>query len=98
MYKRVLIIAAVFLGFTSAKAQPPKNARAVYSQGIAFMNKAQYQDAMASFFKAVILYKNYDSAYFQMAEINMKYSSFDTAISFYKKALAVNPKYMQALI
>jgi tetratricopeptide (TPR) repeat protein len=62
------------------------------------MKKEQYPDAMASFFKAVALYKQYDSAWMQMAGINVKFSSFDTAISFYKKALAINPKYVQALI
>jgi len=97
MFKRVLIIATAFLSFTSTKAQPPKGAQAVYQQGVAFMNKAQDPDAMASFFKAVTLYKNYDSTWVKMADINVRHSSFDTAISFYKKALAINPKNLQAL-
>jgi tetratricopeptide (TPR) repeat protein len=98
MFKRALIIATIFLSFISANAQPPKNAQIVYHQGLACMGKGQYPDAMGSFFKALALYKNYDSAYFQMANINVKFDSNDTAISFYKKALAINPKYLQALI
>jgi len=98
MFKRGLIIATAFISFLSTNAQAPKGAQAVYQQGIAFMNKSQYPDAMASFFKAVALYKNYDSAWVQMGDINVKFSSFDTAVSFYKKALAINPKYLQALI
>lgn len=98
MFKRVLIIATAFLFFIAAQAQPPKNAQAVYQQGVAFMVKEQYPDAMVSFFKAVALYKNYDSAYLQMANINVKFNSFDTAIKFYKLALAANPKNVTALI
>ena len=98
MFKRLLIIATAFLSFIATNAQPPKNAQVVYHQGIEFMKKEQYPDAMASFFNAVALYKRYDSAWMQMATINVKFSSFDTAISFYKKALAINPNYVQVLI
>lgn len=98
MFKRVLIIAAAFLPFITTNAQPPRSAQAVYHQGLAFMSQEKYPDAMASFFKAVALYKNYDSAWVRMADINVKFNSFDTAISFYKKALAINPKNLQALI
>lgn len=96
MLKRILIIATAFFIFNSNLAQPPKNAVIVYNQGITFMNKEKYPDAMASFFKAIKLYKNYDSAYFQMANINLKFRSIDTAISFYKKALEINPKFLPA--
>lgn len=97
MYRMVLIIVIASLSLYSANAQPPKNAQVVYHQGIAFQKKEQYPDAMASFFKALALYRNYDSAYVQMAEINKKFNSFDTAIRFYQKALAINPKYLQAV-
>ena len=98
MFKRVLIIAIAFLSITVARAQPPKNAQAVYHQGLQFMAKEQYPNAMACFFKAVALYKNYDSAYFQMANINVKFNSIDTAIKFYKKALSINPKHLLTLL
>jgi tetratricopeptide (TPR) repeat protein len=98
MFKRVLIIAMTFFLLTAINAQPPKNAEAVYQQGMRFMAKENYPDAMASFFKAVALYKNYDSVYFQMANINAKFNSYDTAIKFYKQTLAINPKHVLALI
>jgi tetratricopeptide (TPR) repeat protein len=98
MLKLFLVSLSIFVSFNPANAQPPKNAQIVYQQGIAFMGKEQYPDAMASFFKALAFYENYDSAYFQMAEINVKFNSIDTAISFYKKALAINPNYLQTLI
>lgn len=98
MFKRVLIIATAFLSYIASNAQPSKNAQAVYRQGVAFMEKEKYPEAMASFFKTVALYKRHDSAYVQMANINAKFNSYDTAISFYKKALAINPNYLQALI
>ena len=98
MFKKVWIIVIAFLSLTGAKAQPPKNAQAVYQQGVAFMIKEQYPNAMASFFKAVALYKNFDSAYLQMGNINAKFNSYDTAIKFYKLALNCNPKNLTALI
>jgi len=98
MFKRVLIIATAFLSFISATAQPPKSAQTVYHQGLAFMEKEKYPEAMASFFKAVALYKNYDSAWVQMGSINAKFNSFDTAMKFYKKALAINPNNLLGLI
>jgi len=97
MSKRVFIIAMAFLCFNSAKAQPSKNAEAVYHQGVAFAAKEKYQEAMVSFFKAVKLYKDYDSAYVMMGDINTKFNSYDTAMKFYKKALAINPKNVRAL-
>ena len=96
MFKRILIITSAFLQINTIQAQIPRNAQIVYKQGVAFMNKEKYPDAMASFFKAISLYKKYDSAYMQMANINVKFNSLDTAISFYKKALEVNPKQIQA--
>lgn len=97
MFKQVLITAIAFLSLTATKAQPPKSAMAVYHQGVAFMVKEQYPEAMGSFFNALRLYKNYDSAYFQMGNINVKFNSNDTAIKFYKKALAINPKFLAVL-
>ncbi len=96
MLKQVLVIAISFFFLNATKAQPPKNAAAVYKQGVEFMSKEMYVDAMASFFKAVALYKNYDSAYVQMGMINVRYQSYDTAIKFYNKALDINPKNSQA--
>jgi len=98
MYKKVLTAVMAFFFILATKAQPPKNAAVVYKKGIEFMKKEMYPEAMASFFKAVALYKNYDSAYVQMANINVHFNSNDTAISFYKKALAINPKYLEALM
>ena len=96
MFKRFLIITMALLSITTIRAQPPMKAVILYHQGVSFMNKEKYPEAMASFFKALATYKNYDSAYFQMANINVKFSSFDTAISFYNKALKINPKFFLA--
>ncbi|HMD00915.1 MAG TPA: tetratricopeptide repeat protein, partial [Ferruginibacter sp.] len=98
MYKRLIVITLALFSICSIQAQPPKTAQIVYQQGVDFMMKENYQKAMISFFKAVSLYKQYDSALFQMGNINAHFQSFDTAINFYKKALAANPRYVEALI
>lgn len=85
------------ISFT-ASAQKINTAADFYRAGIAFKEQNFFADAVVSFRKAIALDKLYDSAYVELASINLKSSSHDSAILNLNKALSISPKMTIALM
>ncbi len=92
MLKRFLPIPAFLLSCSVLFAQPGNNAAEFFKQGIDYKNKNMLPEAMVAFKKAIKLNKNYDSAYIEIAIINVKTDKIDSAIFNVKKAITINPK------
>jgi tetratricopeptide (TPR) repeat protein len=97
MLKRFLPFLILLLSFSAANAQM-YNAGHFYRSGLEFKKNNKFPEALADLTKAVSLNKKFDSAYFELGNIYALGGRTDTAINNYKKALAINPKYLQTLI
>jgi len=97
MLKRILPV-LIFLFFCSVADAQLKNAVVYYRSGIQYRNNNQFPEALAAFEKAISLYKNFDSAYVEAGNIYAKAGRIDSGFNNFKKALAINPKYTDALI
>ena len=96
MLKKALPFFFFLFFFSAANGQSPK-AAVFYRSGIEFKNKNMLPEAMVAFTKAIVLNKKYDSAYVELAIINVKTDKLDSAIFNVKKAIAINPKMTTAL-
>ena len=92
MLRHVLATVTLSLIIAASNAQPPKAAMIAYKNAVALKEKSMYPEALLAARKAVSLYKKYDSAYVQMGDIFLKLNQFDSALSSYNKALAINPR------
>lgn len=92
MMKKIILLALGLWMMNGVIAQPPKNAVAFYKKGLTQRDKGMYPEAMRSFKQATILYKKYDSAWLELGNLSIKLNSIDTAILYYKKAIAANPR------
>src|SRR5436190_15033477 len=97
MLKRFLPFLILLLSFSVANAQM-YNASHFYRSALEHKKNYQFPEALADLNKAVSLNKKFDSAYFELGNIYTLGVYTDTAIRNYKKVLAVNPKYTDALI
>ncbi len=82
----------------AASAQKINTAAGFYRAGIAFKEQSMFADAVVSFRKAIALNKLFDSAYVELASINLKSSSHDSAILNLNKALSISPNMTSALM
>ena len=98
MLKQILPLLFLLLMFSAASAQSGNKAAAFFKAGKDFKEKNMFADAVVAFRKAIVLNKLYDSAYVELASINLKSSSFDSAVLNLKKALSISPKMTTALI
>jgi tetratricopeptide (TPR) repeat protein len=96
MLKRLLPLLLFVLFFSAADAQLI-NAKQHYKSGIQFRNNNQFPEALAAFTKATELDKSFDSAYAEIGNIYSKGGKMELAMTNYSKALALNPKYAEAL-
>lgn len=90
-----LLIFVLFFTFANAQKKP---AAEFYKSGITFKNNNKLTEALTAFNKAVLFKKDYDSAYVEIGNIYIKSGNIDGGLSNYKKALAINPTYTEALI
>lgn len=97
MLKRLLPVLACLIFFNAAHAQR-KNARVFYEAGISFKQNNNFLEALNSFAKAIALDKKFDSALVETANIYSAAGRFDSAMVYYNKTLAVNPRSTAALI
>ncbi len=96
MLKRFLPLLLLVFFFSAAHAQISK-AKQYYNSGIKLRNNSQFAEALAEFIKATEFNKKFDSAFVEIGNLYSKSGSMDLAMSNYNKALAVNPKYSDAL-
>ncbi len=89
--KRILPFLLFLLVSFSLFAQKEKAAE-FFRAGIAYKEKNMLPEAMISFIKATKADKNYDSAYVELAIINVKNKQFDSAILNVNKAIRISPK------
>ncbi len=97
MLKSFLPLLFLVLFFSVANAQK-KPAAEFYKSGIIYKNNNKLTEALTAFNKAVLLKKDYDSAYVEIGNIYIKSGNVNGGMSNYKNALAINPIYTEALI
>lgn len=97
MLKKFLPVLFCSFLFCTAKAQRSK-AMLFYKAGMAFKQNSNYNEALNSFNKAILVDKKFDSAYVEMGNIYSGGGNTDLAVYNYNKALIINPKYTNALI
>ena len=95
MLKRSLPLLLSVLFFSTAHAQVSK-AQQRYNTGIKLRNNNQFPEALNEFKTALVYDKKFDSAYVEIGNIQSKSGDMDQAMSNYKKAVAINPKYADA--
>jgi superkiller protein 3 len=93
MLKYFYTFLAGILSVTLVTAQPAKQATVFYKNGLAFEQKAMFNEAIASFKKAISLNKKYDSAYLEAATVYSKISLPDSAIWLLNSAIKTNPAF-----
>ncbi len=88
-----------FLLFSaSAASAQPLTAKSFYKKGIEQRDKGLFLDAMGSFKRAIVLNKNFDSAYLEAGSIYARTTRPDSAVWFFKKAISINTKFTTAYI
>ena len=103
----VLIICVIGLGLTSACSKSllppevqtevsmglehPNNAGAHYNLGIAYRKSGQYQDAIASYKKALRIKPDYAEAHNNLGVAYDELGQYQDAIASYKKAIRIKP-------
>jgi tetratricopeptide (TPR) repeat protein len=98
MLRKILPLLVSLSIFSAATAQTGGKAADFYRAGLAFKEKNMFADAVVAFRKAIALNKMYDSAYVELASINLKSSSHDSAILNLNKALSISPNMTTALM
>ncbi|MEY2916584.1 MAG: hypothetical protein RIS73_298 [Bacteroidota bacterium] len=81
-----------------ATAQPVKQATVFFKAGVNFEEKGLFNEAVASYKKATVLNKKYDSAYLRQALLYTKISKADSAIIVLKNAAKQKPGFVDAFI
>lgn len=97
MLKKVLPLFISLFFFSTGMAQM-NNAVTFYKAGIAHKNNYKFSEALVAFSQATSLNKRFDSAYYEMGNIYSESGNADLAIGNYKKTLAINPRFVNALI
>lgn len=97
MLKKILPVLVCLLLFNAANAQR-KNARAFYKAGLAYKSSNNFNEAISSFAKAVLVDARFDSAYVEMGNMYAANGNMDMGMYNFNKALAINPRYTDALI
>jgi tetratricopeptide (TPR) repeat protein len=97
MLKRFLPFLILLLFFSAANAQM-YNANYYYRSGLELKKSNKFSEALADFTKSASINSKFDSAWFEMGNIYSLGGHTDLAIGSYKKTLALNPKYTEALI
>lgn len=98
MLKRVLTFLSLLLIFSSSDAQLQDKTATYYNAGIDFRNKKMIPEAIQSFEAAINADKKFDSAYVELGNLYMLIGKNADALVSYKKALAINPQMIVALV
>lgn len=73
-------------------------AQAAYKQGVAYTRIKEYDNAVASFQKALSFYPEMTDAYYNIASIYIAQNKVDDAYNIYTKILAINPNDYDAIL
>lgn len=96
--KKFLPFLSFLLMAAAGISQPYNNAQGFYKAGLNFKNKNMFMDALTSFKRAIALNKSFDSAYVEIADIQVRAGMPDSAVFYLNKALSINPSMNTALI
>ena len=91
MLKRILILLVAFFVTITVLAQPPRTAINLYKTGKKLIEQGMFYEAMQSFKKAIVFYKNYDSAYLEWSNLYIRMNKPDSAIYVWSRAVKLNP-------
>jgi tetratricopeptide (TPR) repeat protein len=80
----------------SATSKAESNAKPHYNQGLAYLRKSQYDEAIIELNKAIEIYQRYALAYNDRGVAYLRKKQYDRAISDFTKALDINPKHHHA--
>jgi len=73
----------------------PKDARKAYEKGLEAIKKKKFEDAQASFEKAVESYPKYAAAWYELGMLQQGQGKPDMARKYFDKALECDPKFVQ---
>jgi len=91
MGKRILPVLLLLLFSVAGIAQKPNPAKAFYLKGILLRDQNKPVEAVGAFQKAIRLDKKMDSAYLEIGLIFSRTQFSDSAVWYFRKAIAVNP-------
>ena len=73
----------------------PKDARRTYEKGLDALKKMKYQEAQASFEKAVEAYPKYAAAWYELGMLQAGQSNLDMARKYFNEALESDPRFVR---
>ncbi len=88
----------VFAEYDEIPEEDMVKAQAAYKQGISYTRMKAYDNAIASFQKALAIYPQMTDAYFNIASIYIMQNKVDEAYNIYTKILAINPSDYDAIL
>lgn len=88
----------VFAEYDEIPEEDMVKAQAAYKQGISYTRMKAYDNAIASFQKALAIYPQMTDAYFNIASIYIMQNKVDEAYNIYTKILAINPGDYDAIL
>lgn len=110
MIKKIVVLVAIIAFMTVGKTgmvfaeydeipeEDMVKAQAAYKQGISYTRMKAYDNAIASFQKALAIYPQMTDAYFNIASIYIMQNKVDEAYNIYTKILAINPSDYDAIL
>jgi tetratricopeptide (TPR) repeat protein len=84
--------------FRRALSMSPATAESYYLRGIAFMNGAAHDEALADFQQAIALDPTFIRAYEGIDNVLMQRKEWDTIIEYWSKLIAIQPKNARAYL
>lgn len=88
----------VFAEYDEIPEEDMAKAQAAYKQGISYTRMKAYDNAVASFQRALSVYPQMTDAYFNIASIYIMQNKVDEAYNIYIKILAINPSDYDAIL
>jgi len=76
----------------------PKDARKAYEKGLDALKKKKFEDAQANFEKAVEVYPNYSTAWYELGLLQGGLGKPDMARKYFEKAVECDPRFVQPYI
>ncbi|MDD5038913.1 MAG: tetratricopeptide repeat protein [Dehalococcoidales bacterium] len=86
------ILTIMIFGMSNCTSLSPNQAVEYYNQGVALKDKGKYDEAIASYNKAIEIDPNYTNAFISRGYAYLKTEQYEHAITDYTKAIRLDPK------
>ena len=84
------------MGITGWLLPGPAEGRAAYAEGVGLVNRAHYAEALAAFTRTEAAIGPHPDVLNYIGFTNRKLGHYDTAVSYYQAALAIDPNHRGA--